>query len=381
MAVVRGSANAPYDNIDWRLIAPVFAIVAIDSMGMGVILPLLPFYAERFGATPLFVGMLFAAFSLCQFVAGPILGGWSDRWGRKPILICSQLGTCISFILLAVANSLLLVFLARILDGLTSGNLSVASALAIDHSTPVTRKQAIGIVSSGVGLGLAAGPALSAVSAHFAPSAPIWLAAILSATSLLATTILLPAGDVKRVPRKPPGATDKALLASPAILALLGLCSLFYLAFAMVLSGLALFLAARFNWAGRPFGVTEIGVIFTGTGLINIFVQLVLMKHVGRLLTDKQITIASFVLMAVGYATTGMTQAIALLGLAMVAAAFGSSLLRPTLTSVLSLSAPAHRQGAVLGINQSLMATANTVAPVLGGFLLDLAREVGAGIP
>ncbi|MBR0755303.1 MFS transporter [Bradyrhizobium jicamae] len=131
MTIGQRSISAPNDRLDWRLLAPVFAIVAIDSMGMGVILPLLPFYAERFGATPLFIGMLFATFSLCQFGAG------SDRLGRKPILMASQFGTCVSFINLALANSLPLIFLARILDGLTSGNLSVASALAVDHSSPV----------------------------------------------------------------------------------------------------------------------------------------------------------------------------------------------------------------------------------------------------
>lgn len=365
-------SNLSDNRLEWHLIAPVFAVISIDSMGMGVILPLLPFYAERFGATPFLIGLLFATFALCQFVAGPLLGSLSDRIGRKPVLVGSQLGTCASFVVLAVSSSLPMVFLARVLDGLTSGNLSVAAAYAVDRSTPKTRKQAIGVVSAGVGVGLIVGPALSALSAHVSPEAPIWIAASLSAASLLATIALLPAESPKAVTAQEsnqPRAME--LLASKSIVAILGLLSCFYVAIGMMMGGLAVFLANRFTWQGHFLGATEVGIIFVGTGIINILVQLVLMKHVGKHFTDKQLTVACFMLMAVGYAASGAVQALALLGLALGAAALGSSLLRPTLTSALSLCAPAGRQGVLLGFNQSLMAIANIVGPLIGGLMLD----------
>jgi len=358
------------DKLDWRLMAPVFAIVAIDAMGMGVILPLLPFYAERFGATPFIIGILFAAYSFCQFVAGPLLGAWSDRIGRKPILIASQLGTSVSFVLLALANSMPLLFIARILGGLTSGNLSVASAYAVDRSSPRNRKQAIGIVSAGIGIGLVIGPALSTLSAHVSPTAPIWIAAALSAISMTTTMILLPADRPEAATPSTTAPTDKNIFSAP-VLAILGLLSCFYVALGMVMGGLAIYLAQRFTWQGQPFGAAEVGIIFTGTGIINIFVQLVLMKYVGNWFTDKQLVVSSFLLLGVGYASTGVVQAVALLGLGLAAAAFGSSLLRPTLTSALSLSTPPNRQGMVLGVNQSLMAAGNIIGPMLGGVLLS----------
>ncbi|HBR2024125.1 TPA: MFS transporter [Klebsiella variicola] len=365
-------------SLNWQLMAPIFAVVAIDSIGMGVILPLLPFYAERFGATPAVFGALVASFALCQFVAGPLLGAWSDRVGRRPILIASQAGTCAGFVLLALANSLPLVFLARVITGITSGNLSVASAYAVERSPANARKQAIGVVSAAIGIGLVLGPALSTLTARISPAAPVWLAAAMSAASAIATFILLPA-DATRP------ATAAAAAAPPAkhgtftgpVLAILGLLSCFYVALGMVMGGLALYLAQRFTWHGEPFGAAQVGIVFTGTGIINIFVQLVLMKHLGRLLNDKQLVVASFALLAAGYAATGAVQAVALLGLALAAAAFGSSLLRPTLTSALSVSAPATRQGMVLGVNQSLMAIGNIVGPLLGGVLLTRGSPQG----
>lgn len=222
------------NHLNWRLMAPIFMIVAIDSMGMGVILPLLPFYAERFGASPIAIGLLFAVFSLCQFLSAPILGSWSDRTGRKPILMVSQLGTCVSLILLALSDNLPMLFFARILDGLTSGNLSVASAYAIDRCTtnagasdsegnrnsPSMRKQAIGTVSAGVGVGLIVGPALSAFSGQISAQAPVWIAAALSAISVFATMILLPAESREKGPSKSAkGHASKASLISSPVLA------------------------------------------------------------------------------------------------------------------------------------------------------------------
>ena len=123
---------------------PAFIVVAIDATGLGIILPLLPFYSQRLGATPFIVGSLISVYALCQLVAGPLVGTLSDRYGRKSVLIVSQIGTLAGFVLLATANSLMLIFLARIIDGLTSGNISVAHAYAAEHSVPSARTQPVG---------------------------------------------------------------------------------------------------------------------------------------------------------------------------------------------------------------------------------------------
>src|ERR1700747_985451 len=129
---------------------PTFIVVAVDATGMGIILPLLPFYSQRLGATPFLVGALVSVYAMCQLVAGPIVGILSDRYGRRKVLLVSQIGTLAGFVLLALAPSLTLVFIARIIDGLTSGNISVAHAYAAEHSTPETRKQALGATSGAI---------------------------------------------------------------------------------------------------------------------------------------------------------------------------------------------------------------------------------------
>jgi MFS family permease len=282
MASALPVARVSEHSLNWRVLGPVFAVVSIDAMGMGVILPLLPFYAQRYGATPLVIGALFASFALCQFIAGPVLGSLSDRTGRKPILIASQIGTCLSFVIPAVANSLPLLFLARILDGATSGNLSVASAYAIDHSTPATRKRSIGVVSAGVGIGVIVGPALNTASAHLSPTAPIWIAAAMSATSVIVSILMLPKASKSTNKKIAAAPVSGAVSLTPSI-AILAVMLLYYLAFGAVVGGLAIFLAARFSLRGHPFGPAEIGIVFTGIGVINIVVQLCLLKWFERL--------------------------------------------------------------------------------------------------
>src|SRR6202171_638114 len=171
---------------------PIFLIVSVDVLGLTIILPLLPFYAERMGATPAVVGLLVASYALCQLIAGPILGRMSDTMGRRPLLIVSQVGTLIGFLILAWANSLWLVFVSRIIDGLTAGNLSLAQAYISDVTRPEERARSFGIIGIAFEIGFLIGPAISGFLSQFSYQYPIFAAAALSATSILATYFLLP---------------------------------------------------------------------------------------------------------------------------------------------------------------------------------------------
>src|SRR5438552_3934671 len=122
----------------------IFLIVLVDVLGLTIILPLLPFYAESFGATPAIVGMLVSTYAICQLIAGPPLGHLSDRIGRRPVLLVSQMGTCVGFLILAYAQALWMVFLARVIDGLTAGNLTVAQAYIADVTDVENRTRSFG---------------------------------------------------------------------------------------------------------------------------------------------------------------------------------------------------------------------------------------------
>src|SRR6266850_3620123 len=170
----------------------IFLIVLVDILGLTIILPLLPFYAESLGASPSTVGLLVSAYAICQLLAGLPLGQLSDRVGRRPVLLVSQIGTCIGFLILALAQTLWLVFLARIIDGLTAGNLTVAQAYIADVTTAENRTKSFSYIGIAFGLGFLVGPGISGFLAQFGNTYPIFAAAALSFTSILCTYFLLP---------------------------------------------------------------------------------------------------------------------------------------------------------------------------------------------
>src|SRR3984893_7944970 len=170
----------------------IFLTIFVNLVGFGIIIPLLPFYAGTFGASPLVIGLLFAVFSLCQLVAAPALGDLSDRWGRRPVLIFSLAGTVVSFVMLAMAHSIAMLFAARVVDGLAGGNLSAGRAYVADVTAPKDRARAYGLIGAAFGLGFIFGPALSGVLAKVSYTAPIWAAAALTFVATAMAWLWLP---------------------------------------------------------------------------------------------------------------------------------------------------------------------------------------------
>src|SRR6478672_2318941 len=175
-----------------RPLTIIFLTIFVNLVGFGIIIPLLPFYAETFGASPLVIGLLFAVFSLCQLLAAPALGDLSDRYGRRPILIFSLAGTVVSFVMLAVAHSVAMLFAARIVDGLSGGNISTARAYVADVTEKKDRARAYGLIGAAFGLGFILGPALSGVLARVSYTAPIWAAAGLTVVATAMAWFWLP---------------------------------------------------------------------------------------------------------------------------------------------------------------------------------------------
>jgi multidrug resistance protein len=354
-------------------LVPTFVVVAVDATGMGIILPLLPFYSQRLGATPFLLGALISAYAVCQLVAGPVVGMLSDRYGRRKVLVVSQIGTLVGFVLLALAGNLTLVFLARIIDGLTSGNISVAHAYAAEHSAPETRKQALGMTSGAIGTGLLLGPALSSFLVHYSQTAPVWAAAALSLISILATIALLPPDHPAAEPlyqhRVPEPTLTRSLFGMRAW-RLLGLLIVFFFVNSMFLSQIGLFLSARFSWGGHPFGARELGWMFAYAGFINMVVQGLLITRASLIASDRSIVTAAFACMGLGFAGLASENNIGLLAVNLTLIIIGTMFARSTLTAELSRSTAINRQGMIMGLNQSLMSGANITAPLLSGALI-----------
>jgi multidrug resistance protein len=174
-----------------RIIWVLVLIAVINSMGFGIIIPLLYPYGKKFGVTEHTIGLLTAAFSIAQFFATPVLGSLSDKWGRKPLLVISLIGTAVSFIMFGFANSIFMLFAARILDGLTGGNISVAQAMISDISSPKERAKNFGILGSAFGFGFVIGPAVGGLLSKFGLKVPFFFAAGIAVIGVLLTLFFL----------------------------------------------------------------------------------------------------------------------------------------------------------------------------------------------
>lgn len=359
---------------------PIFLIVLVDILGLTIILPLLPFYAESFGASPTVVGLLVSAYAACQLVSGPLLGRLSDQTGRKPLLIVSQIGTFLGFGLLAASTHLWMVFLARVIDGITAGNLSLAQAYIADVTEPQHRTRAFGVIGVAFGLGFLVGPAISGFLAQYSHQAPILVAMGLSGLSVLATAFLLPGTTPGREAGEGPGGRRLSLLAwgsyaryfrRPDLVRRLLQYFLFCYGFATFTSGFALFAERRFTWQGHPFGAREVGYVFAYVGLLGIILQGGLIGRLAAWLGEHRLILLSFGAATLGYALLGFTYGIPMLLAVAAVSSLGNGALRPALTTEITRHVDRGEQGTVLGLMQSLLSVAQIVAPVVGGFLID----------
>lgn len=363
-----------------NVLLPIFLIVAVDILGMTIILPLLPFYAERYGASPQVVGLLITIYALCQLLAGPVLGKLSDRYGRRPLLIVSQIGTFAGFLVLGWARTLFWIFFSRFLDGITAGNLSLAQAYIADVTEPENRAKAFGVIGIAFGLGFLIGPALSGFLAQYNYSYPAWAAAALSFTSILCTYFLLPqvvphGGDEAAGPGgKRLGLLDWGAYVQyfkrPALAGLLTQFFSFCVMFSLFITGFALFAERRFLVHGRPFGPKEVGYLYAYSGLLGLIIQGGMLGRLVKRFGEKPLARAGFLSAAVGLTALAFTYPLMLLIPVFTAIAFGTGVLRPTLTSEITKLVSRREQGVVLGLTQSLNSTSSILAPLAAGFLI-----------
>lgn len=360
-------------------VTAVFLIVLVDVLGYTIILPLLPFYAEHFGARPLTIGFLLASFAVCQLVSGPFLGRLSDRMGRKRLLMFSQMGTCLGFLVLAFAGNLFWVFVGRILDGLTAGNISLAQAAISDYTPPHGRARAFGKIGIAFGVGFLFGPAISGFLARFSFQAPILVGAGLSALSIVATLLLLP--QDKPVASKALRETERlrlfdvgpvfAFFRIPNVRHRLIQFFLFILSFCLYTSGIALFANRQLAIAGHPFGPSEVGYLLAYGGLLGIILQGLVISRLVHRFGEPRLVKVGFLSMACGYGLLAGAHELPLALFALTFSSLGHGILRPTLTSLLTQSASRTEQGALLGVNQSMQSIAQILSPIIGGVLIE----------
>ena len=355
-----------------RPLLVIFLTIFVNLVGFGIIIPLLPFYATTFGASPLTIGLLFASFSVSQLIASPILGHLSDRWGRRPVLILSLLGTAVSFAMLAVAQSLVMLFAARIVDGLSGGNITTARAYIADITPEAERPRAFGLLGAAFGLGFIVGPALGGAFSTISYAAPIWAAAAITLVAMALAWIWLPetvhrseAGGVS------PWRAVRELSQRPGLRLLLSIDFLYWMSFAVYQTTFALFGARRFG-----FDATHTGYLFSAFGALGVLVQGGLVGPLAKAFGTRQSLVIGLVFAAIGWGGSALTYSVPVFVAMLIPGAIGIGLCSATLSALVSNAADSREQGRVQGAAGALESLGRSIGPVWGNAVL---QGVGEG--
>jgi DHA1 family tetracycline resistance protein-like MFS transporter len=367
-----------------RQLALLFIFVFIDLLGFSLILPLLPFYAETFDASPTVVGLLLGANALAQLIGAPIVGRLSDQYGRRPLLIVSIGGTVVSFLLLGWANSLWMLFVSRILDGLLGGNISLAQAYITDVTDEQNRARGLGLIGASFGLGFIIGPIIGGtLSAGGNYSLPAFAAAGLSALSLLGVAIWLPESLTAELRRqrsadRRPKFSIRALLAAlrrPCVGPLLHAGLFFGLAFTMFQTVFALFAERRLSLTAQ-----ETSYVLAYAGVLIAGVQGGAIGPLSKRFTDRELILAGSVLLSVALLAWALTPTFWALLVVLAPLSLASGILQVSLNSALTKSVYPEEVGGTLGLAASLAGLTRVIAPVLGGFLLGNVSTAAPGV-
>ncbi|MCC2655208.1 MAG: major facilitator superfamily 1 [Panacagrimonas sp.] len=349
---------------------PITLIAFLDVLAFAMVMPMLPFYAQDLGATPAQVGALIATYAVFALFSGPLLGRAADRFGRKPILLLSQVGSLLGFAMLALAPSLVWLFVGRALDGVTAGNLLAARAYISDVTAPKDRSAAFGLIAAAFGFGYLVGPAGSALLSSYGHALPLWTATALALLGLISTLVMLP--STRPLPSVEPPLPARLLFQLPGVGARLAQWFAFLIAFSLFTSGFAMYAERRLDWDGHAFGPIEVGVALAWLGALGLVAQLVVLRRVVARFGEARVVEVSAVVAAIGYGLLATTHDVVLLALALSLAGLGVSLLRPALLGLISNAVPPSRQGLVFGVTNSLQSIALILAPLVAGGLIHV---------
>lgn len=364
-----------------RALIFIILTVFIDLLGVGVLMPVIPYLTARFRDDALTVGALSLAFSAAQFLALPVLGGMSDRLGRRAILLISLFGSGVGYVLFGVGGALWVLFLSRILDGATGGNISVAQAYIADISRQEDRAKNMGLIGAAFGIGFIIGPALGGVLSHISLETPAWAAAALCfanvAFGLFYLPESLPPERRKRTPLRladwnPMRAVLRALVPPELRMLMLG-----SFAFSMAMGGMqsnfAVLTLKRFHY-----GPDDNAVVFAYLGLMAALGQGLLVRWAVPRTGEVQAARIGLALDVLGFAAIAYAPSPVWIYLSMTLTAMGNGLLGPTLTSLIAQRARAGEQGEVLGANQAIASLGRIAGPLIAGWTFD---HISTGAP
>jgi multidrug resistance protein len=355
-------------------IGVIFFTVLIDLIGFGIILPILPFYAQRFGAAGLGYGAVIGVFSLMQFVATALLGKLSDRIGRRPVLLTTMLINAVGYTLFAFAGSYWILFLSRVVSGFAGGNISAAQAYIADITTPAERSRGMGMVGAAFGIGFSVGPAIGGFAAHFGGhTAPGLVAVALSLANFVSAYFILPE-SLRHEHRVKRSILDLRHIgeafARPRLRPLMAVWALVPLAFAGYTVALPLHASAVLGWKER-----ELAILFTIIGVTAATVQGYFFGKIVRRTGERTLVIVGTFGMALAIAVIPFLPSSFLLYGWTFVLAVSNSVFAPAATGLVSVYADRTEQGTILGAAQAIGALGRTAGPPLIGSAYDMVSD------
>jgi MFS transporter, DHA1 family, tetracycline resistance protein len=364
----------PNPRAQKRALFVVFLVVFLDLLGVGILVPVTPFLVRPFSTDALTVGLLGFSFSAAQFLASPILGVLSDRYGRRPVLLVSIIGTGIGYLMFGWAGSLLVMYLSRVIDGITGGNIATAQACIADVSAPEDRAKNFGLIGAAFGLGFIIGPAMGGAFSKISLSAPAFAAAGMSLITFVFAWFMLPESLPPERRTKTPFAAAE-LNPIRQIVAAFGRTTLRTLLFGAVSVNLAM-AALQSNFGVFALEVFQVGpgraaAIFAAIGITGAITQGVIIRRISGKIAEFSIALTGVLLATAGYAGIALAQKeIQLFPTCMLIAA-GMGLIGPSVVGLLSKRVSSQEQGSIMGITQSAASLTRTVGPVIAGALYD----------
>ena len=347
-----------------KALIPILGITLVDVLGFTMLIPILPYYAEHYGASPVAVGLIYSTVAFFALFASPLWGRLSDRIGRKGVLLAAQIASAIGFLLLGFGGALWVIYLARAIEGLGGGGLGVTQAYVSDVTTPAERARAFGLVGATFGIGFLIGPALSGVLVRFGYAVPLFLGAALAITTVFLTVFLLPESK-KPVAAAVSFKTIATALRAPNLGILLLAQFAFSFAFYSWISVFALFVERVLGY-----GPSQSSFIFVGSAIVGIVVQAFLIGKLVDRFGEGRIAMTGLVCAIVAYACIGYVTTTAMLFVVVFFWALSGALIRPSFTALISRAAPAGIRGALFGVNDSLGNVAFLIAPLVATSVL-----------
>jgi multidrug resistance protein len=352
----------------------LFVTVFIDLLGFGIVIPFLPLYAQRLQISAFGIGLILSSYSLMQLLCAPLLGGLSDHYGRRPIIMLGLLGSSISYTLYGFATSFALLLISRAVHGACAGTIATAQAYVADTTTESERAHGMGMIGAAFGLGFVLGPALGGVLGHSNLRVPVFFAALLTLANLIFAAIALP--ESHRAPCSQNltwTATFAPLLKVPRQLTRHHLSRLFLIAF-LGTSAMAAFEATFALMVPRIYGYGPrgIGELLAFAGLLQAFTQGYLLRKIVARQGELRLVRLGMLAFAAGMAPMASMSNRELLWTLLGLLSLGYGLASPSIASLISRSTEHHLQGEVLGVNQSALSLARICGPLMAGLIYQM---------